>query len=64
MDTKNQIILTKDDILKKFKELTAEDNFLFKITTMYINKTDLSDYSLQFLINLYMQLKAQEQQED
>lgn len=64
MDTKNQIILTKDDIVNKFKELTVEDNFLFKITTMYINKTDLSDYSLQFLINLYMQLKTQEQQED
>lgn len=55
-------ILTKDNILKEFQKLTAEDDFLFKITTMYINKADLTaDYSLQFLINLYMQLKAQQE---
>jgi len=55
--------MDKEYILKEFKKLTVEDEFLFKITTMYINKTDLSDYSLQFLINLYMQLKAQQRED-
>jgi hypothetical protein len=55
-------ILTKEQILSKFEELTADDDFLFKLISKFIqNSYDKDpDYLVQYYISLYLQLKPNE----